>query len=215
MIFSTATPRLRPSDMLMHFTIPMENLGNYYVIETRSSVVFDLNLVCMLVNYAVQHVVIIFTSDHFTDDYDGNLNWVTFAAALISCIGTVASLIAKRNRPPHKGRWCKFLLTLLLVASSGYALDVQGDPRPLACLISNLLLYLNKANSLKEKRRILLGDRRVPIVGFRIRDEVIIAAIVRAEHAHLVDSLYQGGRNVAFSVSSGEGVVTNITMREE
>lgn len=216
MVLSTTTRRLQlqPSNMRMLFAIPMENLDDY-VLGRCTSLVFDLNAICTLVNFAVQHIVIVLTIDRLIGEYHGDLNWVTFAAAMVSCIGTITSLIVKRRRPPHKGRWFNFFVSSMLVASSGYALAVQGDPRPVASLISGLLLCVTKANSQTKKKWFLLGDKRVPIAGFRIRDGVIFAVIVNAEHAHLFGSVYQGGWNVALSVSSGERVRTNLNMREE
>lgn len=152
----------------MRFAVPLENVDDN-VIETSTTMVFDLNVICTLVNYVVQHSIIILTLDRPIGKYHGELNWLTFAAAVVSCIGTVASLITKRNRPPHKGRWFNILVTLVLVAFTGCAPVVNGDPRPVGSLISNMLLYVTEANSEKKKESFLLGDRRprgVPIAGF-------------------------------------------------
>ncbi|KAK1375200.1 hypothetical protein POM88_031393 [Heracleum sosnowskyi] len=81
--------------------------------------------------------------------------------------------------------------------------------------IRNLVNYEIEANSTYKKEYYLLADTIVPISGFFRRGDVITAVVVSAEHAHLVNSLNQGGRNVTILVSGGEGVMTNLRMMEE
>lgn len=113
----------------------------------------------------------------------------------------------------HKGRWFNFFVSLVLVGSTGYALAVHSDPRVLCAMISTVLLYVTRANTQTKESWFLLGDRRVPISLSHRPDGVITDVKVNTEHAHLINSLYQGGRNIAVSVSSGEGVV-ELKMKE-
>ncbi|WOG87497.1 hypothetical protein DCAR_0206725 [Daucus carota subsp. sativus] len=112
---------------------------------------------------------------------------------MIALIGAVSSLHKCKNRT-HKGIWFNVLVSLLLVVASGHALAVHSDPK---------------------ESYYLLGEKIVPIAGFCVQGDVITAVAVSAEHAHLVDSRYQDDRNLELLVSSGEGLMTNINMREE
>ncbi|KAK1357298.1 hypothetical protein POM88_050554 [Heracleum sosnowskyi] len=108
-----------------------------------------------------------------------------------------------------------YICSYLLVASTGHSLAVHSDPRGWANVILNLLLYITKVNSSYKERYYLLGDRRIPIAGFCVEDDMITSVAVSVDEAHLVNHLYQVGRNVALLVSSGEGLVTDLNMWEE
>lgn len=197
----------------MRYMIPRRNLDGY-LIQNTSIVIFDLNVVCTLLNYVVQNIILILKIRRSIEDYPSYLDWITFAAAIITSIGTISSLIKHKNRPPHKGRWFNVMVSVLLVASTGHALAVRSDPRVWASVISLLLLYVTKVNSRYNERYYLLGDKKVPIAGFCVQDNVITAVAVSVDDAHLVNPMYQVGRNVALLVSSGEGLVTDLNMRE-
>ncbi|KAK1357300.1 hypothetical protein POM88_050556 [Heracleum sosnowskyi] len=216
MVLSTITSRVQvqPSTMRMLYRIPIRILVNYEIGGTATAII-DLNVICTLVNYVAQSIILVQKYQCSIKDYPPYLDWITFAAAMISCVGTVSSLIKYKNRPPHKGRWFNFLFSLLLVAYTGHALAVHSDPRLWASVCSTVLLYVTKANSVYKKEYYLLGDTIVPISGLFRRGDVITAVAVSAEHAHLVNSLNQGGRNVTILVSGGEGVMTNLRMMEE
>lgn len=198
----------------MNFAVPRESLAGS-VIERTNSVVIDLNIICTTLNYVVQNIILLLKIGYSIDDYHKNLDWFTFVAAMVSCIGTVASLIRYKNRPPHKGRWFNFSVALLLVVLTGFSIAVHTDPRVYAMTLSQALLSITKANSQRKERWFILGARRVPISVLLIEDDVIIDLKVSEEHVHLVNSLFQGGRKVDVSVYSREGVMTELKMKEE
>ncbi|KAK1382836.1 hypothetical protein POM88_020571 [Heracleum sosnowskyi] len=82
-------------------------------------------------------------------------------------------------------------------------------------ILSSTLLTVTRANSPRKGRWFLWVGRRVPISVLHIEDDVIFDLRVSEEDAHLVDSLFGGGRNVTFSVSSGKGLITELKMKEE
>lgn len=171
--------------------------------------IFDLNVVYTLLNYVIQNIVFILKIQRSIEDYPSYLDWLTFAATIIPSIGTIFSLIKNKNTPPHKGRCFNVLVSILLVASTGHALVVHIDPKVWANVISNLMLYVTKVNSSYKERYYLSGDRRVPIAGFCVQDDMITSVIVSADDIHLINPMYQFGRNVALLVSSGEGLATD------
>ncbi|KAK1382835.1 hypothetical protein POM88_020570 [Heracleum sosnowskyi] len=148
----------------MLYRIPIRNLVNYEIGGTATAII-DLNVICTLVNYVAQSIILVQKYQCWIKDYPPYLDWITFAAAMISCVGTVSSLIKYKNRPPHKGRGFNFLFSLVLVAYTGHALAVHSDPRLWASVFSNVLLFVTKANSVYKKEYYLLGDTIVPISG--------------------------------------------------
>ncbi|KAK1357291.1 hypothetical protein POM88_050547 [Heracleum sosnowskyi] len=208
MVVSATTPRLhlQPSSMSMSFGVPPESLDGR-LMEITTAVVVDSNLICSTINYVIQGIILLLKLGYSIDEYHRYVDWVCFAGTLVSLIGTVASLIVNKNRPPHKGRIFNFSVSLLLVGSTGCALAVHCDPRVLATTISTVLFYVTRANSQTKEKWYLLGDRKVPVSLSQTQDGVITDVKVSTEHAHLMDTVYQDGRNVALSVSSGEGVV--------
>lgn len=76
------------------------------------------------------------------------------------------------------------------------------------------MLYVTKVNSSYKERYYLSGDRRVAIAGFCVQDDMITSVIVSADDVHLINPMYQFGRNVALLVSSGVGLATDLKMRE-
>lgn len=216
MVVSTTTRRrlpLRPSSVRLHFALPSERLASC-VIQRTSSTVFDLNFICTTLNFVIQSIIILLKIGYSIDEYPKILDWYTLATAMVSCIGTVDSLIRYKNRPQHMGRWFNLFVALALVGLTGFSIVVHIDPRFFATTVSQALVYVTMANLQRKKRWFLLGARRVPISVLGIEDGVIFDLRVSEEHAHLVDSLFQGGRNMDFSVSSG-GVMIDLTMKEE
>ena len=193
--------------------IPLRHLVGYQIRNT-STVVFDLNVICTLVNYVAQNTILVLKIQRSIEDYHSSLDWITFAAAMIALIGAVSSLHKCKNRT-HKGIWFNVLVSLLLVVASGHALAVHSDPKVWANVLSILLLYVTKTNSKYKESYYLLGEKMVPIAGFCVQGDGITAVAVSAEHAHLVNSRYQDDRNLKLLVSSGEGLMANINMREE
>ncbi|KAL8089719.1 hypothetical protein AgCh_039271 [Apium graveolens] len=214
MVLSATTPRFQPSNMSIRYLIPIRNL-NTRLIQSTATVIFDLNVICTLLNYVTQNIILILKVQRSIQEYPSYLDWITFAAAIISTIGTISSLIKNKNTPPHKALWFNVLVSVLLVASTGHALAVHTDPKVRANIISNLLLYVTKVNSSYKERYYLLGDRKVPIAGFCVQGDEITGVAVSADDAHLINPQYQVGRNVALSVSGGEGLETDLNMREE
>ena len=71
--------------------IPLRHLVGYQIRNT-STVVFDLNVICTLVNYVAQNVILILKIQGSIEDYHSTLDWITFAAAMILLIGTVTAV---------------------------------------------------------------------------------------------------------------------------
>ncbi|WOG87500.1 hypothetical protein DCAR_0206728 [Daucus carota subsp. sativus] len=200
----------------MNFALPRESLAGS-VIERTGSLVTDLNVICTTLNFVTQNIILMLKIKYPINELPKFLDWITLAAAIVSCVGTIASLIKYNNRPLHKGRWFNFFVALALVALTGLSLAVHSDPRVFTLAVSTVssgLLSVTNANSQRKERCFLLGAKRVPIAILRIEDNVISYLQVSEEDIHLVDPLYQAGRNVAFSVSTGEGVMTECKMRE-
>ncbi|KAK1357292.1 hypothetical protein POM88_050548 [Heracleum sosnowskyi] len=198
----------------MRYMIPRRNLDSCLIQDT-SIVVFDLNVVCTLLNYVTQNIILILKIRPSIEEYPSYLDWITFAATMTTSIGTISSLVKNTNRPPHKGRWFNVLVSVVLVASTGHALAFHSDPKVWASVISILLLYVTKVNSRYKERYYLWGDRKVPNSGFYVHDNVITVVELSVDDAHLFNPLYQIGWNVALFVSSGEELMTDLNMREE
>ena len=99
-----------------------------YQIRNTFTVIFDLNVICTLVNYVAQNTILVLKIQRSIEDYHSSLDWITFAAAMIALIGAVSSLHKCKNRT-HKGIWFNVLVSLLLVVASGHALAVHSDPK--------------------------------------------------------------------------------------